>query len=135
VPGLRENTNPGQDDEHCFSSKVISMSSPDTAVLLIDVQASFTARPYWSSAELPAYLDATARLLSGARAAGLPIVQVFHTDGPDRADNPFARASGLVRPLPGCPPSTPRGWWKSTATAPWSAPGWATGCMHTACAG
>lgn len=103
APGLRENTDPGQDDEHRFSSKVISMSSPDTAVLLIDVQASFTARPYWSSAELPAYLDATARLLSGARAAGLPIVQVFHTDGPDRADNPFARASGLVRPLPGLP--------------------------------
>ena len=93
----------GQDDDHCYSLKVIFMSSPDTAVLLIDVQASFTARPYWSSAELPAYLDATNRLLTGAQAAGLPIVQVFHTDGPDRADNPFAHASGLVRPLPGLP--------------------------------
>ncbi|MCO5977240.1 cysteine hydrolase family protein [Ideonella oryzae] len=79
------------------------MSSPDTAVLLIDVQASFTARPYWSTAELPAYLDATHRLLKGAQAAGWPIVQVFHTDGPAQADNPFAQASGLVRPLPGLP--------------------------------
>lgn len=103
LSGLWWNTAFGQDADHRFSSKVIFMSSPDTAVLLIDVQASFTARPYWSSAELQAYLDATNRLLTGAQAAGLPIVQVFHTDGPDRADNPFAHASGLVRPLPGLP--------------------------------
>ncbi|WP_040501267.1 isochorismatase family protein [Ideonella sp. B508-1] len=79
------------------------MSSSDTALLLIDVQASFTARPYWSAAELPAYLDATARLLAGAQAAGWPIVQVFHTDGPEVPENPFAHASGLVRALPGLP--------------------------------
>jgi nicotinamidase-related amidase len=28
-------------------------------------------------------------------------VRVFHTDGPDTPDNPFAPASGAVRPLPG----------------------------------
>lgn len=79
------------------------MSSVDTALLLIDVQASFTARPFWSTVDLPAFLNATHRLLDSARTLGLPIVQVFHTDGPDQADNPFARASGLVRPLAGLP--------------------------------
>ncbi|MCA6218735.1 isochorismatase family protein [Ideonella sp. B7] len=72
-----------------------------TALLLIDVQASFTARPYWSTAELPAFLAATNRLIDGARQAGLPIVRILHTDGPDRADNPFAPVSGLVCPLDG----------------------------------
>lgn len=83
------------------------MPVPDTTVLLVDVQASFTARPCWSTAELPAYLEATARLLTGAQAGGLPIVQVFHTDGPDRPDNPFSHASGLIRPLPDLPAFKP----------------------------
>lgn len=75
-----------------------------TALLLIDVQQSFRARPYWRDDELPAYLDATHRLLDGAMARRIPIVRVFHSDGPDRADNPFAPASGLVRPLDGLQP-------------------------------
>lgn len=36
-----------------------------------------------------------------ARRAGLPVVRILHTDGPNRADNPFSPASGLVRPLDG----------------------------------
>jgi nicotinamidase-related amidase len=74
-------------------------TSVPTALLLIDVQASFRARPYWSEAEAPAFFERTNALLAGAQAAGIPIVQVFHTDGPDSADNPFSHASGLIRPL------------------------------------
>jgi nicotinamidase-related amidase len=72
-----------------------------TALLLIDVQASFTARPCWNEAALPGFLARCNALIDGCVAAGVPIVQVFHTDGPAQADNPFALASGLVRPLPG----------------------------------
>jgi nicotinamidase-related amidase len=72
-----------------------------TALLLIDVQSSFTQRPYWDAAELPAFLRQINTLAEGCAALGLPIVRVFHTDGPEQADNPFAWASGLVRPLEG----------------------------------
>jgi nicotinamidase-related amidase len=74
-------------------------TSATTALLLIDVQASFRARPYWSDAEAPAFFERTNALLAGAQAAGIPIVQIFHTDGPDSVDNPFSQASGLIRPL------------------------------------
>lgn len=72
-----------------------------SALLLIDVQASFTGRPSWDDTEVPAFLDHCNALIDGCLAAGLPIVRVFHTDGPDEPANPFALASGLVRPLAG----------------------------------
>ena len=78
-----------------------------TALLLIDVQDSFTARPYWDEREASPFLARCNALLAGAEAAGLPMVRVFHTDGPDHPDNPFARASGRVRPLPGLRPVKP----------------------------
>jgi nicotinamidase-related amidase len=75
--------------------------SPTTALLLIDVQASFTARPYWCEDEVPAFLAHSNALIAGCQAQHVPIVRVFHTDGPDVAGNAFAPASGLVRPLDG----------------------------------
>ncbi len=72
---------------------------PTTALLLIDVQESFRARPYWNADEAPAFFERSNALLAGAQAAGIPVVQVFHTDGPNSADNPFSQASGLIRPL------------------------------------
>lgn len=75
-----------------------------TALLLIDVQQSFRARPCWSEADVPAWLAATNRLVAGCAARGIPVVQVFHTDGPDTPDNPFAHASGLIRPIDGLAP-------------------------------
>jgi nicotinamidase-related amidase len=82
----------------------MKQSSHPTALLLIDVQQSFTARPYWSTTELPDFLAQTQTLLDGCVRLGVPVVQVFHTDGPAQAaDNPFAQASGLVRPLDGLP--------------------------------
>jgi nicotinamidase-related amidase len=78
-----------------------------TALLLIDVQESFRARPYWSDAEVPAFLTRTNALLAGVAQSGVPIVQVFHTDGPNVADNAFSPASGLIRPLAGLAPFDP----------------------------
>ena len=74
------------------------------ALLLIDAQQSFRARPYWTDTNAPAWLAATNRLITGCAARGIPVVQVFHTDGPDTPDNPFAHASGLIRPIDGLAP-------------------------------
>ncbi|MBK7613370.1 MAG: isochorismatase family protein [Burkholderiales bacterium] len=75
--------------------------TPTTALLLIDVQASFTARPYWREDDVPAFLSHTNALIAGCQEHHIPIVRVFHTDGPEDVSNAFAKASGLVRPLPG----------------------------------
>lgn len=71
-----------------------------TALLLIDVQQSFVHRPYWSAADVPAFLDKTNALIVGAVARDIPIVRIFHTDG----DAEFSVASGHVRPLDGLAP-------------------------------
>ena len=75
-----------------------------TALLVIDVQQSFTRRPYFSAAELPAYFAAQNALIAGAQAQGWPIVRVFHRSEVDDAADPFAPASGLVRPMEGLRP-------------------------------
>lgn len=68
-----------------------------TALLVIDAQASFTARPYFDPADLPAYLEAQNRLIDGFIEAGLPVVRVFHVE----PEGVFHRASGWVRPIEG----------------------------------
>jgi len=75
-----------------------------TALILIDVQESFTQRPYWSQTGADEFLVNVNALLDGAQARGIPIVRVFHTDGPQTPDNPFAHGSPYVRPLAGLAP-------------------------------
>jgi nicotinamidase-related amidase len=82
-------------------------TSATTALLLIDVQESFRARPYWTDAEAPAFFERSNALLAGAARAGIPVVQVFHTDGPNASSNPFSQASGLIRPLAELAPFEP----------------------------
>jgi nicotinamidase-related amidase len=72
-----------------------------SCLLLIDVQESFRHRPYFSERDLPAYLHAQNALIEACRAAGVPIVRIFHVDGPKEASNAFALESGHVRPLQG----------------------------------
>lgn len=72
-----------------------------TALIVIDVQESFRHRPFFTEQDLPAYLAAQNALIEGAIAQGLPVLRVFHSDGPEVADNPFSRASGHVRALQG----------------------------------
>jgi nicotinamidase-related amidase len=70
-----------------------------TALLLIDVQQSFVHRPYWSAADVPAFLDKTNALVAGAMARGLPVVRILHV-----GDDAFSHESGHVRPLDGLMP-------------------------------
>jgi nicotinamidase-related amidase len=72
-----------------------------TCLLVIDVQESFPQRPYWDPTLAAPYLVQQNALIEGAVARGIPVVRVFHTDGPDEASNPFAPASGHIRPLTG----------------------------------
>ncbi|MDP2008491.1 MAG: isochorismatase family protein [Rubrivivax sp.] len=75
-----------------------------TALLLIDVQQSFVRRPYWDEAEVPAFLQACNTLVAGCMTQRVPVLRIFHVDGPHVADNPFAPESGLIRPLDGLAP-------------------------------
>ena len=72
-----------------------------TCLVVLDAQASFLHRPYSTDRDMPAYLAAQNALIQGAQTAGIPIVRILHTDGPDEAGNPFALASGHVRPIDG----------------------------------
>jgi len=70
-----------------------------SALIVIDVQQSFTRRPYWDAAELPPFLSNLQLLADRAHQAGVPVLQVFHVDE-EGAENPFSRQSGLIRTLP-----------------------------------
>jgi nicotinamidase-related amidase len=76
----------------------------NSCLVLIDVQESFRHRPYSTERDVPSYLAAQNALIEGCRERGVPIVRVFHVEGPKTADNPFALESGLVRPLEGLAP-------------------------------
>ena len=71
----------------------------NTALIVIDVQESFRQRPYFTPHDLPAYMAAQNALIEGCVARQIPVLRVFHTDGPEHADNPFSQVSGHVRAL------------------------------------
>lgn len=70
-------------------------------LLVIDAQESFRQRPYWDEALASSYLLHQNALVAGAMAKGVPVVRIFHSDGPETASNPFSQVSGFVRPLDG----------------------------------
>ena len=70
-------------------------TAANTAVLSIDVQQSFPARPYWREDDVPAFRKSITRLIEGATARGWPIVRILHEEN----EGAFSRASGLVKPL------------------------------------
>ena len=72
-----------------------------TCLIVIDVQESFRHRPYFTEHDLPAYLAAQNALIDGCVARGVPVVRVFHSEGPEVEANAFSQVSGLVRPLRG----------------------------------
>jgi nicotinamidase-related amidase len=75
-----------------------------TCLIVIDAQQSFRQRPYWADSLATPYLAAQNALIEGCAAAGVPIVRIFHVDGPADAAHPFAVESGHVRPLDGLAP-------------------------------
>ncbi len=70
-------------------------------LIVIDAQESFRHRPYYTAHGMPAYLAAQNALIAGCVARGVPVVRIFHVDGPAAADNAFALESGYVRPIEG----------------------------------
>lgn len=69
------------------------------ALLVIDVQESFRARPYWQPEEAPAFFANVQTLIDRCRAQGIPVVQVFHQEPHAPPGDPFHPASGLVRAM------------------------------------
>lgn len=73
------------------------MTASTSALIVIDVQESFRHRPFFTEAELPAYLARQQALIDGAQAAGIPVLQVFHL----AESGPFAPDSGFITTLQG----------------------------------
>lgn len=71
----------------------------NTALILIDVQESFRQRPSWVEAKAQAFFSRTNALIEGCTARGMPVVRILHGEAPAAASNPFALASGFVRPM------------------------------------
>ncbi|WP_125775834.1 cysteine hydrolase family protein [Antribacter gilvus] len=78
------------------------------ALVVVDVQESFRARPLWADTLNPGIAGSVNRLVALARAAGDLVVWVLHTE--PGSGNPFDPESGHVRlfeelgePLPGEP--------------------------------
>jgi nicotinamidase-related amidase len=72
-----------------------------TCLIVIDAQESFRHRPYFSAHDMPAYLAAQNALIEGCLDKKIPVVRVFHVDGPSIASNAFAMESGHVKPVSG----------------------------------
>lgn len=68
-----------------------------TALLVIDVQESFRHRPYWNNNDVPEFIGRLQKLIDGARADGVPVVQIFHVED----EGVFSLASGYVKTLSG----------------------------------
>jgi nicotinamidase-related amidase len=80
------------------------MTPMKNCLIVIDAQESFRHRPYYSAKDMPAYLAAQNALIDGCIALGMPIVQIFHVDGPNTIDNCFSLVSGHVKPIEGLRP-------------------------------
>ena len=50
----------------------------DSALIVIDVQESFRHRDFWNEESVPAFIERQQALIDGAKAAGIPVLQVFH---------------------------------------------------------
>lgn len=67
-----------------------------SAVINIDTQCSFFHRDYWQASHFPAFQQALTRLVDGALAHDVPIVDIFHVE----EQGAFSHASGFVKPMP-----------------------------------
>jgi nicotinamidase-related amidase len=72
-----------------------------TCLIVIDAQESFRHRPYYTAHDMPAYLSAQNALIEACVSQGVPVVRIFHVDGPSIAANAFAVESGHIRPIQG----------------------------------
>ena len=73
------------------------MSDSNTVLVVIDAQESFRHRPYWSGDDVEGFTGKLQRLIDGAKAQGIPVVQVFHVE----EEGAFSLAAGHVKTLAG----------------------------------
>ena len=73
------------------------MGKGQTALVVVDVQESFRHRTYWNDRDVPAFVERVQALIDGAKAQGIPVVQVFHVE----PTGVFSLASGHVRTFEG----------------------------------
>lgn len=71
------------------------MSTSHTALVVIDAQESFRHRPYWTDKDASPFFEKLQALIDGAKAKGIPLVQVFHVED----SGAFALDSGWVETL------------------------------------
>jgi nicotinamidase-related amidase len=69
-----------------------SSTTPSAALIVVDAQESFRHRPYWSDRDAALFFDRLQALIDGAKAQGIPVVQVFHVE----ETGVFSLASGHV---------------------------------------
>jgi nicotinamidase-related amidase len=72
-----------------------------TCLIVIDVQESFRHRPYFSASDVPDFLKHQNALIALCQSKSIPIVRVFHVEGPKEANNAFALESGHIKPFQG----------------------------------
>lgn len=73
------------------------MIQPKTALLLIDVQASFPARDYWVESLAQAWRPKQRAVLNAAQTSDIPVVRILHEEpGSQGAFDPIG---GFIRPL------------------------------------
>lgn len=73
------------------------MSHTSHALIVVDVQQSFPHRHYFQEKYMPSFMAHIQKLIDGAVAKNVPVVQIFHVE-PEGA---FSKASGHVRTLEG----------------------------------
>lgn len=69
-----------------------------SALIVVDAQDSFKARPYWPGRNNPDFERNNAALIDAYREAGLPVFFIIHTDqdGPFRTDSPYFRLMDFI---------------------------------------
>jgi nicotinamidase-related amidase len=72
-----------------------SLTATPSALLVVDAQESFRQRPYWDEREAAAYLAHQQALIDGAKARGIPVLQILHVE----ESGAFSLASGHVKTL------------------------------------
>jgi nicotinamidase-related amidase len=73
------------------------MFDSNTVLVVIDAQESFRHRPYWNGSEVNEFIKKQQQLVDGARAEGIPVVQIFHVE----EEGVFSLASGYVKTMTG----------------------------------
>jgi nicotinamidase-related amidase len=84
--------------------RIMPITSPEavmkTALLVVDVQQSFTRRAYWGKTDASEFVAHVQELVDQFEARALPILQVFHLDESEGPDGVFSRHAGFVKVLP-----------------------------------